>query len=219
MKRSTFLIIFSLVLFFSFRTNVKAQSAKLIGENMLNSAITGTALGIATMGLQNSNDFAPLRVGLGAGIIGGTAIAIYDISSLPKGQQFYISGLFNDGTNSSIIILLDTFYGASVGAALGSAIMLISDQSVLEGLQYGTSAGAWIGFGVGLVDSFLLSEKNSDFIGGKFSNQSSLFQIGDKNQSLSLVEPELLNMITISEDNLGYKVSPAVNLFSFRKTF
>lgn len=186
---------------------------------MLNGAVTGSILGVATMGLQDNNDFTPLRIGLGAGIIGGTVIAIYDVSTLPAGQQFYISGLFNDGTNSSIIILLDTVYGATVGAALGAAIMLIGNQSLLDGLQYGSSVGAFAGFGLGLIDSFVLSQKNSDFIANKIPDKSSLFEIGSKDQSLSLIQPDLFGFTEISKNSLSYKFTPAVTLFSFQKTF
>lgn len=219
MKRFIFIITFSAALLVSLNSTSKAQSAQLIGGNMLNGAVTGSILGVATMGLQNSNDFTPLRIGLGAGVIGGTGIAIYDISTVPKGQQFFISGLFNDGTNSSIIILLDTLYGATVGAALGSAIMLIGNQSILDGLQYGTSAGAWAGFGLGLVDSFILAEKSSDFIANRFSNQSSLLEIEGKHQSLSLIQPDLIQFNKVSENALSSEVAPAINLFSFKKIF
>lgn len=219
MKRFILIIIFSAALLFSTNSTIKAQSAQLIGGNMLNGAVTGSILGVATMGLQNSNDFTPLRIGLGAGVIGGTGIAIYDISTLPQGQQFYISGLFNDGTNSSIIILLDTLYGATVGAALGSAIMLIGNQSILDGLQYGTSAGAWAGFGFGLVDSFILAEKNSDFVANRFSNQSSLLEIQGKHQSLSLIQPDLIQFTKASENTLSSEVALSINLFSFKKSF
>lgn len=198
----------------------KAQSVDLIGGNLLNGAVAGSILGVATMGLQDSNDFTPLRIGLGAGIIGGTVIAIYDVSTLPKGQQFFISGLFNDGTNSSIIILLDTIYGATVGAALGSAIMLIGNQSLFDGLQYGSSVGAFAGFGLGLVDSFILAEKNSDFVSGGLSNKSSsLFRISGEDQSLSLIQPDLFHFTKISENSLSYEMTPAITLFSFQKTF
>lgn len=219
MKRliPTFVLLITLLL--SSYSSSKAQSAQLIGGNLLNGAVTGSILGVATMGLQNSNDFAPLRIGLGAGVIGGVGVAVYDISTVPQGQQFFISGLFNDGTNSSIIILLDTLYGASVGAALGSAIMLIGNQSILDGLQYGTSAGAWAGFGLGLVDSFILAEKNSDFVADRFSNQSSLLHFEGKDQSLSFIQPDLIQFTKVSENALSSEVLPTINLFSFKKTF
>src|SRR5699024_5954890 len=90
----------------------KAQSIKLVGQNTLNGAITGALLGGATMALQNSDDFAPLRVGVGVGTLYGIGLGIIDISRISKGQQFYLSGAFNDATNSAVIPLLDTLYGA-----------------------------------------------------------------------------------------------------------
>lgn len=186
---------------------------------MVNGALTGTILGTATMGLQNDNDFKPLRIGLGAGIIAGTGMAIYDVSTTPKGQQFYISGLFNDGTNSSIIVLLDTVYGAGVGAALGTAVVLIGSQPLLDGLQYGASIGAWTGFGVGLVDSFILAERNEDFVSNRLTNQSSLFQVEGKNTSLSLIEPDLFQFMNASKNSLSVKTTPALELFSLKTTF
>lgn len=219
MKRFILASVLFLMLIFTSTPTSKAQSAQLIGGNMVNGAVTGTVLGVAAMGLQNSNDFTPLRIGLGAGIIGGTGIAIYDISTLPKGQQFFISGLFNDGTNSSIIILLDTVYGAAVGAALGSAVMLVGNKSVLDGLQYGASIGAWTGFGVGLLDSFILAEKNSDFISDRLRNKNSLFQIEGNDQSFSLIQPELFQFTKINENSLSYNVVPALTVFSFQKKF
>lgn len=219
MKQFLLLTVLTSILFCSSYTTSNGQSARLIGENMLNGALTGTILGTATMGLQDSNDFTPLRIGLGAGIIGGTGMAIYDVSTLPKGQQFFISGLFNDGTNSSIIILLDTVYGAGVGAALGSAVMLIGNQSILDGLQYGVSIGAWTGFGVGLVDSFILAERNEDFVANKFSNRSSLFQVDGENTSLSLIQPDLFNYAAVGNNSLSVKTTPALQLFSLKTSF
>jgi hypothetical protein len=219
MKRTFLLLILAAVLLCGSFSKSNAQSARLIGENMLNGALTGTILGTATMGLQNDNDFTPLRIGLGAGIIAGTGMAIYDVSTLPKGQQFYISGLFNDGTNSSIIVLLDTVYGAGVGAALGSAIMLIGNQSIIDGLQYGASIGAWAGFGVGLVDSFMIAERNEDFVTDRLLNQSSLFQFDHENSSLSLLQPELFNYAAIGNNSLSVKTTPALQLFSLKTSF
>jgi len=219
MKKSFIIVISAFILFCSNVENSKAQSARLIGENILNGALTGTILGTATMGLQDDNDFTPLRVGLGAGILAGTGMAIYDVTSVPKGQQFFISGLFNDGTNSSVLILLDTLYGASVGAAVGSAIVLIGNQSILDGLQFGASAGAWAGFGLGLVDSFVLAEKNDDFVTNRFINRSSLFQYEGNGTTLSFIQPGFFQQVEISKNTLGLETSPSVHLISFQKTF
>src|SRR5699024_12196882 len=81
-------------------------------------------LGGATMALQNSDDFAPLRVGVGVGTLYGIGLGIIDISRISKAQKFYLSGAFNDATNSAVIPLLDTLYGAAGGALIASSVAL-----------------------------------------------------------------------------------------------
>jgi len=197
----------------------KAQSLELVGGNILNGAITGSVLGVATMGLNNSGDFSALRIGLGVGILGGTGMALYDISTLPQGQTFFISGVFNDGNNSSIIILLDTLYGAATGVAVGSAFALISNNSIMDGLQYGASAGAWVGFGFGIFDAFVVAERNSDFVSEKLFNRDSLIAMQGENSTLKMLQPNLVGVTDLSGTSLQYKIEPTVNLFSFSRQF
>ncbi|MFO7847105.1 MAG: hypothetical protein R6V27_11115 [Balneolaceae bacterium] len=194
----------------------RAQTVELMGGNVLNGAVTGTLLGVGVMGLQNSDDFAPLRIGLGAGILGGAGIAVYDIATLPQGQQFFISGLFNDGNNSSIIILLDTMYGAAGGAVLGTAVMLIQNKPIVEGLQYGGGAGVWAGFGLGLVDAFMLSERNRDFTAQKILDRSSVVEFEAGSFEVGIGEPALYQ--SVSKD-LTYSYNPGFKLLSLSKSF
>lgn len=213
----SFLIVLTIHLF-SFNQS-KAQSLELVGGNILNGAITGSVLGVATMGLNNSGDFSALRIGLGVGILGGTGMALYDISTLPQGQTFFISGVFNDGNNSSIIILLDTLYGAAAGVAVGSAFALISNNSIMDGLQYGASAGAWVGFGFGIFDAFVVAERNSDFVSEKLFNRDSLIAMQGENSTLKMLQPNLVGVTDLSGTSLQYKIEPTVNLFSFSRQF
>lgn len=217
--RSTIILSALLLFTFSNQETAKAQAVDLLGGNMLNGAVTGTFLGVGVMGLQNSDDFAPLRIGLGAGILGGAGVAVYDIATLPKGQQFFISGLFNDGNNSSIIILLDTMYGVAGGAVLGTAVMLIQNRPIVEGFQYGGSAGAWAGFGVGLVDAFLLSERNKDFTAGAFLNRSSLVEFEAVGMDVGIGKPALFRTFSAKSRSLGYEFNPGVKLLSLSGSF
>lgn len=220
MLRLTSFFLFSLFLFISGVVSpAKAQTKELLGGNVLNGAITGTMLGAATMGLQNSNDFTPLRIGLGAGILSGAGIAAYDMLTLPRGQQFYISGIFNDGRNSSIIILLDTIYGAAGGAILGSAVMLIANEPIVDGLQYGSGAGAWAGFGLGLLDSFFIAERNNDFVSQKLLNRNSLIEFDMDNMQLGMMSPNLVSYKDISGSTLSIKTNLALNILSFKASF
>lgn len=219
MKRRFFPAIFTLLLIFTFQTNAKAQTGALLGGNVLNGALTGTALGAATMALNNSDDFAALRVGLGAGILGGTGMALYDVVTLPSGQEFFISGTFNDGNNSSIIILLDTMYGAAGGAVLGSAIMLIGNQPVVDGIQYGAGLGAWAGFGFGLIDSFALSERNRDFMASSFLQRNAVFELSEAGYDIDLLRPGLTTYTDLTGNQLQVRAEPVLEMISLRKSF
>lgn len=199
--------------------NASAQTVDLLGGNVLNGAVTGTLLGVGVMGLQNSDDFSPLRIGLGAGILGGAGIAVYDIATLPQRQQFFISGLFNDGNNSSIIILLDTMYGIAGGAVLGSAVMLIQNKPIVEGLQYGGSAGVWAGFGLGLIDAFILSERNRDFTANALLNRSSLLEFDAGSVDIGIGEPALYRSILNTGHSLNFKLNPGVKILSVGGNF
>jgi hypothetical protein len=221
MKTTVSTILFITLFLFSslYHKKAHAQTIDLLGGNVLNGAVTGTFLGAGVMGLQNSDDFAPLRVGLGAGILGGAGIAVYDIATLPKGQQFFISGLFNDGNNSSIIILLDTMYGAAGGAVLGSAVMLIQNKPIVEGLQYGGSAGVWAGFGMGLVDAFLLSERNRDFTAASILNRSSLIEFETAGFNIGMGKPALYKTFSADNRTPGYKLNPGIKFLSVGSSF
>lgn len=202
-----------------FTDKAHSQTTDLLAGNVLNGAVTGTFLGAAVMGLQNDDDFAPLRIGLGSGILAGTGVAIYDVATLPQGQQFFISGTFNDGNNSSIIILLDTLYGTGGGAVLGTAFMLIQNKPVVEGLQYGGSAGAWAGFGFGLIDAFMLSERNRDFTSHSLMNRSSLIEYSAGNLNIGIGEPALYQTKKVSNHSLVNTYEPGVKFLSVSKSF
>ncbi len=220
MRTSGILLSFVLILCAAFQQNAKAQTTELLAGNILNGAVTGSLMGLATMGLQNSDDFAPLRVGLGSGILAGAGIAVYDIATLPSGQEFFISATFNDGNNSSIILMLDTLYGAGIGAVLGSAVMLISNKPLLDGLQYGGSAGAWVGFTFGLFDTFVLAERNRDFLSlNTLMDRSSIVKYGNDNLQVGMIQPQLMTYTNLSGSTLTSEIKPFVSLFNLKASF
>jgi hypothetical protein len=221
MNKKNFLLLSALILFISLITEKpKAQTIELLGGNLLNGTVTGSLLGAATMGLRNSSDFDPLRIGLGAGIIGGAGIAIYDVATLPKGQQFFISGTFNDGNNTSIIMLLDTFYGAAGGAAIGTAVILLSGDAFSDGVRIGSGVGAWTGFAFGIADAFFLSERNRDLTSSKILNRNSVFSTKSSKTELGLLQPQLMLTPELTEQgDLTSKISPALGVVSFKFAF
>ena len=195
----------------------QAQTIELMGGNTLNGAMNGVVLGGATMALQNSDDFRPVEVGLGAGILYGLGVGIYDVSRVDAGQQFYISGTFNDGTNTSILVLLDTFYGAAAGALVASSVALITQGSFVEALQYGSGAGAWAGFGFGLIDAFMLAEgpNFSQSAGlGTGTEVSGLMTYSNASRSLEvgMISPSLFKQKKIGSRALTTAYAPSVKL-------
>ena len=137
-----------------------AQTINTLGENTLNGAVTGTLLGGASMALTDDTDFYSLRVGLGLGTLYGLGVGAYDLLQT-GGNPGIVSGIFNDGRNSTIIVLLDTFYGAAAGAVVATSVMLVANEPLVQGLQYGTGAGAIAGFGFGLFDTFVLANRST----------------------------------------------------------
>lgn len=197
--------------------SLKAQSIELLGGNTLNGAMNGVILGGATMALQNSDDLEPARIGLGAGMLFGIGTGVYDVSQTEKGQQFYISGTFNDGTNTSILVLLDTIYGAAAGAVIASSVALIVQDPIVDALQYGSGAGAWAGFGFGLLDAFMfadgpnLTQENiavhNSKVSGLFtySNPSSHLEIG-------MIAPDIVHQKELTQHSLTGTIQPSLNL-------
>ena len=177
------------------------------------------------MALQNSSDVAPLRVGVGLGILYGAGVGLYDNSIVPKGQQFYISGTFNDGRNSTIIVLLDTFYGAVGGATIGGAISLIANDPVIDGLKTGSGAGAWLGFGFGLIDSFVLAQGPDDlqaYAGQASSNHASgivQFSPEAENVHVGLIHPTVFSQTEISTQSVQVSNTLGVQLVNVNVGF
>lgn len=169
------------------------------------------------MALQNSNDFAPTRIGLGAGTLYGIGVGIYDLSRINKGDQFYLSGTFNDGTNSSILVLLDTFYGAAGGALLASSVSLILKAPLGEAVQYGAGAGAWAGFGFGLVDAFSLAQgpviSTQSISSAQTSSGLISYQSDSKDVEIGMIAPELLIQKHLTGKTFYKTYTPTLNLF------
>jgi hypothetical protein len=110
-------------------------------------------------------------------------------------------------------------YGAAGGAVLGSAVMLIQNKPIVEGLQYGGSAGVWAGFGVGLIDAFLLSERNSDFTAKVLLNRSSVIEFETGGMDIEIGAPALYQTFSAGAQSVGYKLNPGVKFLSIGGSF
>lgn len=220
--KKAFLIFTALLTFTFFNfSSTKAQTVELLAGNTLNGAVQGTLLGGATMALSNSNDFAALRVGVGLGTLYGIGMGGYDITS-GAGQEVLVSGLFNDGNNSSIIVLLDTFYGAALGSIVVVAVALVANEPIATGLQYGAGIGAWAGFGFGIFDTFVLSERTFAPIASAkvSSNASGLIGMNFENKSsFGFINPTLIRSSQLTSNDFISTIKPAVEMVNFRLNF
>lgn len=224
MKKYLLQLVLALGIFATATYNSQAQSIELVAGNTLNGAMNGVLLGGATMALQNSDDFEPVRVGVGAGTLYGIGVGVYDITQVETGQQFYKSGTFNDGTNSSIIVLLDTIYGAAGGAIIASSVSLILKKPLVDALQYGSGAGAWVGFGFGLIDSFMLAKGPNytqqavaapqEDVGGllSYSNASKSVEVG-------LLNPGFVKHKKLTQHTIKTAYSPTVEVLQLQLDF
>lgn len=197
-----------------------AQSVELLGGNILNGAINGVALGGATMALQNTTSFHPLRIGAGAGMLYGIGVGVYDVTLVSPGGYFYKSGTFNDGTNSSILVLLDTVYGAATGAVIGTSITLLGRSDVVYGLRMGTAWGAWAGFGFGMVDSFVLAKGPGEFREPAVADGTAggllHYAPDDSPYAVSLFNPIIYRWKTLNASGLRHRLEPGVQLMTLR---
>ena len=220
--KKTVLVFITLFIITSFPfASVKAQTVELLAGNTLNGAVQGTLLGGASMALSNSNDFATLRVGLGLGTLYGIGMGAYDITT-GEGQEVLVSGLFNDGNNSSIIVLLDTFYGAALGSIVVVAVTLVANEPITTGLQYGAGIGAWAGFGFGIFDTFVLAERTFApvAIANSSTNASGLIGLNfENNSSVGFLNPTLIRTSQISSTDFSSTINPAMEMVNFRVNF
>lgn len=219
MKKNIFSILLLLGFFAAVPLKTKAQTIELLAGNTLNGVIQGTLLGGATMGINNTDNLDYLRVGVGLGALYGIGMGVYDLTQ-SRGSGMLVSGFFNDGSNSSIIVLLDTFYGAAAGSVMATAFMLVANKPLLEGLQYGASIGAWAGFGFGLFDTFVFADRTPAGIAAAPSvskKADGLLGLSFENgTSLGFLNPGVIQTKTAG---LERKISPSVDVMNLRINF
>lgn len=211
---------FILLILLSLNTNkTEAQTIEILAGNAINGAAQGAILGAATMGVNNSSDFANIRVGVGIGSLYGIGMGVYDMTT-GKGGPIGVRGLFNDSKNTSVIVLLDTAYGAAAGAFVATSVIMIMNKSFVDGLQYGASYGAWVGFGLGLVDAFIISERGpiQNYSSLNYnSNASGLIGLNfEGGSSFGFLNPTLVHT---KNTNFQSSLKPAVDVLNFKYNF
>ena len=168
------------------------------------------------------NDFYPLQIGLGLGTLYGIGMGGYDITK-GGGKEILVSGLFNDGNNSSIIVLLDTFYGAAAGSIIVTSIMLVANKPLIDGLQYGSGIGAWIGFGFGVFDTIILAKTTTSplaTIQAPDNNANGFIGLNLENgASFGFINPSIVQTIELNSTSFDRSFSPGVEILNFKFNF
>lgn len=174
-----------------------AQGLKSLAGNTLMGTANGTLLGLGAMALTDDADWAPIRIGIGMGTLYGLGVGVYDVSVYEVGSGYRVQGMFNSANYTSMIVLLDTFYGGVTGGVVGTAMALMVNKPLVEGLQYGTGAGIWAGFAFGLVDAFYFSSP------GAGSLYSSLEVNAGESTTVSFLQPNLYTSPLISNGRMA----------------
>lgn len=194
----------------------QAQSVRLFAYNTITGAANGAVLGTATMSLANDyKNTDPLRFGVGLGTLYGLGIGVYDVSNADNGSQFYVSGTFNDASTTSLIVLLDTFYGALTGSVVGTAITLMTNDPIVDGLRVGSGIGAWAGFGFGLFDVFALNKGSGSFAGVHQNQAEGLVSISnDRSASVGFISPAIHQTTELGADQVKRTADVGLNVIN-----
>ena len=225
-KKTRFLASLLIIIVFAgiYGQSLKAQKLKTLASNTFNGAMTGGILGGATMALQNSEQLDPVRFGVGLGTLGGLAIGAHDVAQSKNGQQYLIDGTFNRGNATTVIILLDSIYGAATGALVGTSINLMVDEPLVNGLQYGVGAGTWGGFLFGLVDAFYLSSIQSQPVSILSPDKNAeapaqWLTINEQHTRISFLQPQLYSFKKVNPGSIQQKTGVSLSMVEFRVNF
>lgn len=178
-------------------SGAQAQGLQSLATNTLMGTANGTLLGLGTMALTDNADWAPIRIGVGLGTLYGLGVGVYDISVYEIGSGYRVQGMFNSANHSSMIVLLDTFYGGVTGGVVGTAMALLVNKPLVKGLQYGTGAGVWGGFAFGLADAFYFSSPGA---GTLYSNLT--MEAGEAT-TISFLQPNLFTAPLVSNGQMA----------------
>lgn len=135
-----------------------------IGYSVVNGGTTGATVATAVWMVDNDgtpydiNDFA---FGVGAGLLGGIGLGIYDALASEGRGDYALKGTFNLSRNRSGIVLMDTFYGAGAGLVISGAITLMQENRSWDTVREGAGMGTILGFSFGLVDALVLAKETS----------------------------------------------------------
>jgi hypothetical protein len=177
-------------------SGVHAQGLRSLAGNTLMGTANGTLLGLGAMALTDNAHAAPIRIGVGMGTLYGLGVGVYDVSVYEVGSGYRVQGMFNSAEYTSMIVLLDTFYGGVTGGVVGTAMALMVNKPLAKGLQYGAGAGVWAGFAFGLADAFYFSSAGAGSL-------MSLSVETSESTTVSFLQPNIYASPIVSNGRMG----------------
>lgn len=144
--------------------DLKAQVVETIGHSVVNGGTTGASLSTAIWMVNNdgsSFDINEFSFGVGAGLLGGIGLGIFDAIASEGRSDYALKGTLNLSRNRSGLVLLDTFYGTGAGLIISGAISLMQENRSWDTIREGAGIGTIAGFGFGLVDALVLAKETS----------------------------------------------------------
>lgn len=196
----------TLLLLIAITVGSQAQGLQTLAGSTLVGSANGALLGLGTMALTNSTDLGAMRIGIGSGTLYGLGIGAYDVTAREIGVGYRVEGMFNSANYSAMIVLLDTFYGGVTGSIVGTALQLMADKPLIDGIQYGTGVGLWGGFIFGLADVFLFSDPIPSFGAVPVAAQP------NQRVSVLVMQPTLVATPSLQNGNAGLRWEPAVDV-------
>lgn len=202
----------------------EAQALRVVASNTFAGTATGAMLGGAQMALNNDDNTMPLRYGVGIGTLAGMAVGVYDTG---REAETILYGTFRSTRHTGTIIMMDTFLGSATGAVVGMAVALLRQDEIVKGVQYGAGAGAWAGFGFGLIDGFFLREYERErgytsafnHQPGNDSANGLLALQTNSNLSIGFINPSLYSYPEIQNEQLTLKNSWGLELTNISISF
>ncbi|MCK6602064.1 MAG: hypothetical protein L6Q77_09580 [Bacteroidetes bacterium] len=154
MKR--FFILIAAALIFSAESD--AQVLKLVATDTFHGAGLGGLLWTGSAALGGVDNLDGLGPSVGAGILIGTGMGVFDSWLVLNNGNPYRNGILKSTGTSMEIVTMDSFYGGLIGGMVGVAAGLInSDSKFLNNVTTGYGYGVWAGMAFGIVDAVALA--------------------------------------------------------------
>lgn len=118
---------------------------------------------------------------------------------------------------------MDTFYGAAAGGLIAFSVSLVSSDPILDAMQDGIGIGAFVGFGFGIIDCFMIANRSTEPIAfvpvtNQTANGIASINFDDK-FSIGIANPSVLNTLSYTDGNLTSDLNFNLEVLNLRLNF